>query len=264
MRPGLWPARMTASAPDGAFGSPGNGQQRVTQNGTMSRVEVDDGWRFVSIGHEGQQTDVAGVNPWEVGWTATGSRITVAHPQYPAQRHQMLIYEVTGSAPPIRFAAGEFSNGVWGFFVPAPLDESLIGYWSDESLYQGAMEAADIAFRSDGTGWTDWSRDGGPFHVYRFSWHTSAGHQLTLALDRELSGTWELQNHTTRYRVESQTGCDEQIMLTYEIRPGQDALKAPAKLLQFDKPISLGTIGDRFAFKHELGEDEQDPTTRRP
>jgi hypothetical protein len=31
----------------------------------------------------------------------------------------MFIYEVTGSAPPIRFCAGKFSNGVWGFFVPA-------------------------------------------------------------------------------------------------------------------------------------------------
>jgi hypothetical protein len=81
-------------------------------------VNADQGWRFVSIGFEGQPTDVAGVNPWEVQWTATGSRISVTHPQYPSQRHQMSIYEVTGSVPPVRFAAGEFSNGVWGFYVP--------------------------------------------------------------------------------------------------------------------------------------------------
>lgn len=78
----------------------------------MGRLEADPGWRFVAIGCEGQRTDVGGVNPWEVEWTATGGRITVAHPQYPAQRHIMSIYEVTGSVPPIRFAAGEFSvNG---------------------------------------------------------------------------------------------------------------------------------------------------------
>jgi hypothetical protein len=86
----------------------------------MGRVDVDGGWRFASIGFEGQQTDVGGMNPWEVEWTSTGSRITVAHPQYPSQRHVMLVYEVTGSVPPIRFAGGEFSNGVWGFFVPVP------------------------------------------------------------------------------------------------------------------------------------------------
>jgi hypothetical protein len=50
------------------------------QPGKMGRVEVDRGWRFVSIGYEGQQSDVAGVNPREVEWTATGSRITVAYP----------------------------------------------------------------------------------------------------------------------------------------------------------------------------------------
>jgi hypothetical protein len=31
----------------------------------------------------------------------------------------MFIYEVTGSVPPIRFAAGEFSNGIWVFYVPS-------------------------------------------------------------------------------------------------------------------------------------------------
>lgn len=78
-------------------------------------MDLDRGWRFVSIGVEGQPTDIAGVNPWAAEWTATGSRITVAHPQYPRERHVMRVYEVKGSAPPVRFAAGEFSNGVWGF-----------------------------------------------------------------------------------------------------------------------------------------------------
>jgi len=34
------------------------------------------------------------------------------------------------------------------------LEPRLVGYRSDEALYQGAMEAADIAFRPDGIGWT--------------------------------------------------------------------------------------------------------------
>jgi hypothetical protein len=82
-------------------------------------VDLDRSWRFVSIGVEGQPTEISGVNLWEVEWVATGGRITVAHPRYPSQRHLMWKYEVRGSDPPIRFAAGEFSNGVWGFFVPA-------------------------------------------------------------------------------------------------------------------------------------------------
>jgi hypothetical protein len=78
------------------------------------------------------------------------------------------------------------------------LDERLVGYWSDQDLYQGAMEAAEIAFRPDGTGWTYWSRAGGAFSVYRFTWHTTEGRQLSLALHHELSGTWDLKSHTTQ------------------------------------------------------------------
>ncbi|HCU91858.1 MAG TPA: hypothetical protein DHU96_03625 [Actinobacteria bacterium] len=79
----------------------------------------------------------------------------------------------------------------------AVLDERLVGYWSDQDLYRGAMEAADIAFRPDGTGWTYWSRDAGTFFAYRFTWHTTEGHRLALALHHELSGTWDLKDHTT-------------------------------------------------------------------
>ena len=85
-------------------------------------------------------------------------------------------------------------------------DARLVGYWSDEPLYQGAMEAADIAFRADGTGWTYWSRSGGTFFVRRFTWHTTAGRQLTLDLHRELSGTWDRQGHATTHRVTRQAG----------------------------------------------------------
>ena len=81
-------------------------------------LPVDEGWRFVSIGFDGQSTDVGGVDPWTVTWTPTHGRIVVAHPSYPDERHVMLTYEVAGSTPPIVFAAGEFSNGVWGFYVP--------------------------------------------------------------------------------------------------------------------------------------------------
>ena len=85
----------------------------------IARMEmVDEGWRFVSVGFEGQPTDIGGIDPWEVEWTPTHGRITAAHPDYPSQRHTMFTYDVAGTTPPVVFAAGEFSSGVWGFFVP--------------------------------------------------------------------------------------------------------------------------------------------------
>jgi hypothetical protein len=151
-----------------------------------------------------------------------------------------------------------------GRTIEAVLDERLVGYWSDEDLYQGDMEAADIAFRSDGTGWTYWSRDGGSFYVLRFGWHTDASRDLTLDLHENLSGAWDLRDHTTVHRVASRTPHDKQIVLAYEITEAQNILRKPATLLQLDRQISMGTIGDRFAFKRDLASTEHDPTTRSP
>lgn len=90
---------------------------------------VDPGWRFVGIGFEGDPVDIGGgIDPWKVEWTSTHGRIVVAHPSYSSERHVMFTYEVAGSDPTIAFAAGEFSNGVWGFFVPthSPVDLSRL------------------------------------------------------------------------------------------------------------------------------------------
>lgn len=50
-------------------------------------------------------------------WAATGERISVAHPNYLGERHTIWVYRVEGLEPEIMFAAGDFSNGVWGFYL---------------------------------------------------------------------------------------------------------------------------------------------------
>lgn len=85
---------------------------------------VDQGWDVVSIGFELEPVEVGGINLWDVEWTGTGQKVTVAHPSYPMQRHQMPVYEAAGTDPLVTFAAGELSNGVWGFFVRCELDET--------------------------------------------------------------------------------------------------------------------------------------------
>ncbi|MFN8076058.1 MAG: hypothetical protein U0Q15_11635 [Kineosporiaceae bacterium] len=79
---------------------------------------VTPGWRLVRIGVEGDDVDVDGVNPWSLAaWGAPLGTIVVAHPSYPAQRHIMSIYRpFRPGGGPVEFAAGEFSNGVWGIF----------------------------------------------------------------------------------------------------------------------------------------------------
>jgi hypothetical protein len=84
--------------------------------------DLTPGWRFIAIGLVGAELSIDGVNPWkhERAWRRTGDPpITVAHPTYPVERHEMFVYELTLPNKKIKFAAGEFSNGVYGFYLPA-------------------------------------------------------------------------------------------------------------------------------------------------
>ena len=81
--------------------------------------KVTPGWRFVHLGLEGQPVLIAGVNVWSLDWGHVEGTIMVAHPNYSTQRHSMSTYRVRVSTDKeVVFAAGEFSNGVWGFFEP--------------------------------------------------------------------------------------------------------------------------------------------------
>jgi hypothetical protein len=114
---------------------------------------VDEGWRLVSIGFDYDPSDVGGVNPWDVKWTATDGRIIVAHPDYPSERHTMFTYEVAGAIPPIVFAAGEFSNGVWGFYVPTRERDVRRALWlSVFSMVWNGIGGGLAAYVALGTG----------------------------------------------------------------------------------------------------------------
>ena len=85
----------------------------------MDMSDVTAGWTLVSIGTESQATWIGGVDAWKAEWRRlSGAFIVVPHPQYPLQRHRMDLYELDSAERVVRFAAGEFSNGIWGFYVP--------------------------------------------------------------------------------------------------------------------------------------------------
>jgi len=58
---------------------------------------------------------INGINVWKHEWTTTGQTIIVKDPLY-NQSHKMQVYEIETDTKKIRFAAGEFSNCVWGFY----------------------------------------------------------------------------------------------------------------------------------------------------
>ncbi len=75
------------------------------------------GWRDVHVGFERDGLRLGGLGVWDEPWREVGTGpVTLPHPAHPHQRHSFWIYEIGG--PPVRFAAGELSNGVWGFYLP--------------------------------------------------------------------------------------------------------------------------------------------------
>ena len=86
----------------------------------MSTVEeITPGWHLVAMVWDGDPIQVRGLDPWSSSWMATDRRIVIAHPDYPSQRHTLLVFRAAASSGRfVTFAAGELSNLAWAFFVP--------------------------------------------------------------------------------------------------------------------------------------------------
>ncbi|AKT54892.1 hypothetical protein ADJ74_03520 [Selenomonas sp. oral taxon 478] len=65
----------------------------------------------------GEECFLFGVDVFAHEWTDTRKCIRVHDPLY-GQPYTMNIYEITVDGSVHRFAAGEFSNNVWGFWLP--------------------------------------------------------------------------------------------------------------------------------------------------
>ncbi|MBV9829249.1 MAG: hypothetical protein JO001_26830 [Alphaproteobacteria bacterium] len=75
-------------------------------------------WCVRHIGFERDGFILDGIDIWAVPWGRASGSVLLPHPAYPAQQHAYSIYEAGGQANGSIFAAGELSNGVWGFYTP--------------------------------------------------------------------------------------------------------------------------------------------------
>lgn len=77
-------------------------------------------WKAKTWQHEitGPDGDVMlfGVNIFEYEWKGTGRSVRVRDPLY-SQEYKFPVYTVVINGQEQEFAAGEFSNCVWGFYI---------------------------------------------------------------------------------------------------------------------------------------------------
>ena len=78
--------------------------------------EPDDWTRVAAVGESGE---VFGVRIFDYEWTRTGRSVEIHDPLYAQwQPCTLNIYQVDIGGVIHTFAAGEFCNGGWGFYVP--------------------------------------------------------------------------------------------------------------------------------------------------
>ena len=82
-------------------------------------------WEYVKTGIEGN-CELFGVNIFDYTWKNTNQKINVLDPSY-GEPHEMDIYIVKLENKTVTFAAGEFSNGIYGFYVMGKYKHKAFG-----------------------------------------------------------------------------------------------------------------------------------------
>jgi hypothetical protein len=73
-------------------------------------------WRYCGHCVDGQRFLIEGVDVSDRQWRRTTEPIVEVEDPHSHQPHSFNVWELEADGRRIRFAAGEFSNCVWGFF----------------------------------------------------------------------------------------------------------------------------------------------------
>ncbi|WP_374446431.1 hypothetical protein [Epilithonimonas sp.] len=76
---------------------------------------ITPGWKFITAIPDGEPFYLDGINIWDFKWQNTNETIEVKDPLY-QQDFVLDIYKINAVGKDIVFAAGEFSNCIWGIY----------------------------------------------------------------------------------------------------------------------------------------------------
>ena len=73
-------------------------------------------WQHIRTITDGERFEINGLNIWDSDWKNTEERIQIKDPLY-GQDYTFTVYEIRNGLTSATFAAGEFSNCVWGIYL---------------------------------------------------------------------------------------------------------------------------------------------------
>ena len=75
-------------------------------------------WKLYKVSNDNDNLEIDGIKVWSEGWIRIeGTVAEVKDPKY-KQDYIFQVFEIRKESKVIRFAAGEFSNTVWGIYLP--------------------------------------------------------------------------------------------------------------------------------------------------
>jgi hypothetical protein len=78
---------------------------------------MENTWQFAGTSRQGEPFDIRGVNVWAQGWQAVPGKQAHVHDPVYGMGFDFPVYTFHDGDEEIEFAAGEFSNGEWGFYT---------------------------------------------------------------------------------------------------------------------------------------------------
>ena len=80
-------------------------------------------WRDIHVGKEGDRLRIGGVDVWRAEWRWVDAKtIPLPHPFDSRSIHSFMVCECGPPRRPVRFAAAQFPEGLWAFYVPDGVD----------------------------------------------------------------------------------------------------------------------------------------------
>ncbi|MFA5148749.1 MAG: hypothetical protein WC491_06455 [Candidatus Omnitrophota bacterium] len=74
-------------------------------------------WAYLGNSVDSTSFEIDGIDVWKHKWKRTSEpKAKIKDPLY-KQEYSFEVYEIEAESKKIKFAAGEFSNCVWGFYV---------------------------------------------------------------------------------------------------------------------------------------------------
>lgn len=83
----------------------------------MDYFESPENWKFYRTVIDGEHLLINGLNIWDFKWENLNNTISVKDPLY-GEPQTLSTYQITSDNTTVQFAAGEFSNLVWGIYLP--------------------------------------------------------------------------------------------------------------------------------------------------